>query len=72
MPRRARGALVAVRNTASQIGIATATLACGALYDKLGFTAVGWFSGVLTLAAAACILMMHEPEAEPKAQEPKA
>jgi len=72
VPRRARGALVAVRNTASQIGIATATLASGALYDKLGFTAVGLFSGVLTLAAAACILMMHEPEAEPTPQEPKA
>jgi predicted MFS family arabinose efflux permease len=69
VPRRARGALVAVRNTASQIGIATATLASGALYDKLGFTAVGLFSGLLTLAAAACILLMHEPGGEPAAEE---
>src|SRR5205085_1611545 len=72
VPRRARGALVAVRNTASQVGIATATLASGALYDKLGFTAVGLFSGLLTLAAAACILLMHEPGGEPTAQEPNA
>lgn len=70
VPRRARGALVAVRNTASQIGIATATLASGALYDKLGFTAVGLLSGALTLCAAACILMMNEPLGEPAAQEP--
>jgi predicted MFS family arabinose efflux permease len=70
VPRRARGAMVAVRNTASQIGIATATLASGALYDKLGFSAVGLLSGVLTLAAAACILLMHEPQGEPAAQEP--
>jgi predicted MFS family arabinose efflux permease len=72
VPRRARGALVAVRNTASQIGIATATLASGALYDKLGFTAVGLLSGVLTLAAAVCILLMHEPKGEPAHQEPTA
>jgi predicted MFS family arabinose efflux permease len=70
VPRRARGALVAVRNTASQIGIATATLASGALYDKLGFSAVGLFSGLLTLAAAACILLMREPDGEPTTLEP--
>ena len=48
VPRRARGALVAVRNTASQIGIAVATVASGWLYDKLGYRAVGIFSGVMT------------------------
>jgi predicted MFS family arabinose efflux permease len=52
--------------------IATATLACGALYDQLGFTAVGWFSGVLTLAAAICILLMHEPKEGSQAEEPNA
>lgn len=72
VPRQARGALVAVRNTASQIGIATATLASGALYDKLGFGAVGLFGGVMTLAAAACILLMHEPGGESLDQEHKA
>lgn len=65
VPRHARGALVAARNTASQIGIAIANLVCGSLYDKLGFRAVGIFGGVMTLAAAAFILMMKEPHAEP-------
>jgi predicted MFS family arabinose efflux permease len=50
-----------VRNTASQIGIAVATVASGWLYDKLDYRAVGIFSGVMTLAAALCILMMKEP-----------
>lgn len=61
VPRRARGALVAMRNTASQIGIAVATVASGWLYDKLDYRAVGIFSGVMTLAAAFCIFLMKEP-----------
>ncbi|HXG94258.1 MAG TPA: MFS transporter [Blastocatellia bacterium] len=64
VPSYARGALVAVRNTASQIGIAVATAASGALYDKYGYDAVGLFSGVMTMAAAVCIFMMREPRAE--------
>ena len=66
VPRRARGTLVAARNTASQIGIAIATLACGQLYDRIGYRAVGAFSGVVSLAAAVCIFIMKEPvEGEP-------
>lgn len=61
VPRRARGTLVAVRNTASQIGIAVATVASGWLYDKLDYRAVGIFSGVMTMAAAFCIFLMREP-----------
>jgi YNFM family putative membrane transporter len=64
VPRHARGALIAVRNTASQIGIAVATAVCSLLYDDLGYGAVGIFSGVLTLGAVFCILMMKEPSAE--------
>ncbi|HST20189.1 MAG TPA: MFS transporter [Blastocatellia bacterium] len=64
VPRRARGALVAVRNTASQIGIAVATVASGWLYDKLDYRAVGIFSGVMTMAAAFCIFLMKEPRGE--------
>jgi predicted MFS family arabinose efflux permease len=68
VPRRSRGTLVAARNTASQIGIAIATLSCGQLYDRMGYQAVGLFSGIVTLAAAGCIFIMkepisHEPEA---------
>jgi predicted MFS family arabinose efflux permease len=61
VPRRARGSLVAARNTSSQIGIALATLACGPLYDHIGYRSVGLFSGIVTLAAAACIFIMKEP-----------
>jgi predicted MFS family arabinose efflux permease len=64
VPRHARGALVAVRNTASQIGIAVASFACSRLYDKMGYEAVGIFSGAMTLAAVFCILMMKEPSPE--------
>lgn len=68
VPRRSRGTLVAARNTASQIGIAIATLACGQLYDHMGYRAVGLYSGVVTLAAAVCIFIMKEPVAnEPAA-----
>ena len=61
VPRRARGTLVAARNTASQIGIAIATLTCGQLYDHVGYQAVGLFSGIVTLGAAVCIFIMKEP-----------
>ncbi len=61
VPRRSRGTLVAARNTASQIGIAIATLSCGQLYDHLGYRAVGVFSGIISLAAAVCIFIMKEP-----------
>lgn len=61
VPRRSRGTLVAARNTFSQIGIAIATLACGQLYDRMGYRAVGLFSGIITLGAAVCIFIMKEP-----------
>lgn len=68
VPRRSRGTLVAARNTASQIGIAVATLACGPLFDRMGYQAVGVFSGIITLAAAACIFVMREPVANEPAE----
>ena len=61
VPQRSRGTLVAARNTASQIGIAVATFACGPLFDRMGYRAVGLFSGIVTLAAAVCIFIMKEP-----------
>ncbi len=61
VPTHARGALVAMRNTASQIGIAVSTAVSGQLYDKYGYQAVGIFCGVVTIVAAIFILMMTEP-----------
>jgi len=59
--KRTRGALVALRNAASQAGIALAAIICGQLYDVYGYTAVGLFSAIATLIAALCIMMMREP-----------
>jgi predicted MFS family arabinose efflux permease len=64
VPRSARGTFVAVRNTASQIGIAVSTAVSGLLYDSAGYTAVGLLSGVVTLAAGLCIFLMREPKLE--------
>jgi len=61
VPREVRGALVAVRTTTSQIGIGISTAACGLLYDRYGYGAVGALSAVLTLGAAICIYLMREP-----------
>jgi AAHS family 4-hydroxybenzoate transporter-like MFS transporter len=61
VPREARGALVAVRTTTSQVGIALSTAACGVLYDRYGYEAVGVLSAVMTLGAGLCIFLMREP-----------
>jgi predicted MFS family arabinose efflux permease len=61
VPRQARGALVAVRTTTSQVGIAMSTAACGILYDRYGYGAVGAVSAVMTLGAGVCIYLMREP-----------
>jgi predicted MFS family arabinose efflux permease len=61
VPTHARGTLVAMRNTASQIGVAISTLVSGHLFDKYGYGAVGIFCGLVSLAAAVFILMMKEP-----------
>jgi predicted MFS family arabinose efflux permease len=61
VPREARGALVAVRTTTSQMGIAISTAACGLLYDRYGYSAVGALSAALTLGAGLCIYLMREP-----------
>jgi predicted MFS family arabinose efflux permease len=62
VPARARGALVAIRTTTSQIGIALSTAACGLLYDRYGYEAVGALSAVMTLGAGLCIYLMREPD----------
>ncbi len=69
VPQHARGALISVRNTASQIGIALATFVSGRLYSSSGFAAVGLFSGIISLCAVACILLMREPVRAPHHKE---
>ena len=61
VPAQARGALVAMRTTASQIGIAVSTAVSGWLFDHHGYWAVGVFCSAVTLAATAFIALMKEP-----------
>ena len=61
VPAHARGSLVAMRNTASQLGIAVSTWASGSLFDRYGYQAVGLFCGTVTFAAVVFILLMKEP-----------
>ena len=61
VPAHARGALVAMRTTASQIGIAVSTAVSGWLFDHHGYWFVGLFCSTMTLVAAACIAVMKEP-----------
>ncbi len=62
VPAHARGTFVAVRNTASQLGIALSTWMSGWLFDQSGYGAVGLLGSVVTLAAAVCIFIMREPQ----------
>ena len=62
VPRKARGALVAVRNMFSQAGIAVSSFVSGMLYDQYGYGKVGLFSAVMTGVAAICIFLMGEPQ----------
>jgi DHA1 family inner membrane transport protein len=71
VPPRVQGAFVAVRNTASQIGIAVSGATSGLLYNKFGYVAVGLFSGIVTLGAAICIFIMKEPAVDRSANEPR-
>jgi predicted MFS family arabinose efflux permease len=64
VPTRARGSLVAMRNTASQIGVAVSTWVSGHLFVQYGYGAVGIFCGLVSLAAAFFILLMKEPATE--------
>jgi predicted MFS family arabinose efflux permease len=61
VPAHSRGTFVAMRNTASQVGIAIAAAVSGVLYDSYGYGAVGAFSAIMTSAAAICIFLMKEP-----------
>lgn len=70
VPASSRGALVAARNTASQIGIAVSAAVSGLLYDRYGYVAVGLFNATMTLAAAVCIYFIKEPGTKTQSLEP--
>lgn len=66
-----RGAYIALRNAAAQLGIAIAVLASAHLYRAAGFQAVAWFASAFVLLEAAVILLLKEsirPSAVSKAE----
>ena len=59
-----RAAYIALRNTSSQLGIATAVAACGAVYPGLGMMGVALVASGLTIVAWATIRFIREPGAK--------
>jgi predicted MFS family arabinose efflux permease len=62
VPRRGRGAFIAMRNVASQIGIATTALLGGILFERFGYRGVGVLCAVLTLVV---VLLLKTQIEEP-------
>jgi predicted MFS family arabinose efflux permease len=61
-PMRGRGAFIAMRNVASQIGIATTALLGGILFERFGYGGVGSLCAVLTLVV---VLLLQTQIQEP-------
>ncbi len=58
--REERGAYVALRNTLSQLGIATAAAVGGLLYSR-GFEWICWFTAGLSFVAFSLLFVLREP-----------
>lgn len=57
-----RGALIALKNTVAEIGIAVGTGLCGVIYVAFGYPSVGAACGVMAAAAALIVLIwVREP-----------
>ena len=56
-----RGEYIAMRNAASQLGIATVATASAAAFDVGGFAAVSYLAGFATLLVPACCIWLKEP-----------
>jgi len=59
-----RGEYVAVRNAASQVGIATIATISASAFDAAGFSAVAWISAIATLLIPVCCIWLREPRAQ--------
>jgi predicted MFS family arabinose efflux permease len=62
-PLRGRGAFIAMRNIASQIGIATTALLGGILFERFGYGGVGFLCTALTLVV---VLLLKTHIQEPR------
>jgi len=56
-----RGEYIALRNAASQIGIATVATISASAFDASGFTAVAWIAAIATLLIPFCCIWLKEP-----------
>jgi predicted MFS family arabinose efflux permease len=61
VPREIRGGYVAVRNAASQLGIATVATVSALAFDASGFVAVAWIAALATIMIPFCCLWLKEP-----------
>jgi predicted MFS family arabinose efflux permease len=59
-----RGEYVAVRNAASQVGIATIATISASAFDAAGFSAVAWIAAIATLLIPVCCIWLREPRAQ--------
>ena len=59
-----RGEYVAVRNAASQVGIATIATISASAFDAAGFGAVAWIAAIVTLLIPVCCIWLREPRAQ--------
>lgn len=57
-----RGSYVAMRNSASQLGIAAAVLVGGVVYEWAGFGGVAIMSAAMSTLAAICLMGIDEPD----------
>ena len=58
-----RGEYVAVRNAASQVGIATIATVSASAFDAAGFSAVAIVAAMVTLLIPICCVWLREPSA---------
>jgi multidrug resistance protein len=56
-----RGEYVALRNAASQVGIATVATISATAFDATGFSAVAWIAAIATLLIPICCVWLKEP-----------
>ena len=57
-----RGEYIALRNAASQLGIATVATLSASAFDAGGFTAVALIAALVTLLIPMCCIWLKEPE----------
>jgi predicted MFS family arabinose efflux permease len=56
-----RGEYIALRNAASQVGIAVIALISAPAFDAAGFAAVAWIAAAATLLIPICCFWLKEP-----------